>query len=59
MTFGLKKIVIGLVGAAAGFLATEATEKGLWALDGRFGKGENPDTEGLDMISDDNEDETE
>jgi hypothetical protein len=51
MTFGFKKIVIGLVGAAAGFLATEATEKGLWALDGKFGKGD-PDTEGPDMIDD-------
>ena len=59
MTFGLKKIIIGLVGAAAGFLATEATEKGLWALDGKLGKGENPDTAGLDIIDDDNEDETE
>jgi hypothetical protein len=59
MTFGFKKIVIGLVGAAAGFLATEFTEKGLWALDGKFGKTA-PDTEGLDMIDDDNnEDETE
>lgn len=57
MTFGLKKIIIGLVGAAAGFLATEATEKGLWALDGRFGKACDPDTTGIDMISDD-EDET-
>lgn len=58
MTFGFKKIIIGLVGAAAGFLATEATEKGLWALDGKFGKSD-PDTEGLDNIDDNNEDETE
>lgn len=57
MTFGFKKIVIGLLGAAAGFLATEATEKGLWALDGRFGKASDPDTEGPEMISDETEDE--
>ena len=55
MTFGLKKIVIGLLGAAAGFLATEATEKGLWALDGKFGKACDPETNGIEMISDDDE----
>lgn len=55
MTFGLKKIVIGLIGAAAGFLATEATEKGLWALDGKFGKSE----DGIDTVKDDETEETE
>jgi hypothetical protein len=52
MTFGFKRIVIGLVGAAAGFLATEATEKGLWALDGKLSKEENPDTADLDKTND-------
>lgn len=33
---GMKGIIFGLVAAGVSFLASEATEKGLWALDGKL-----------------------
>lgn len=33
---GMKGVIFGLIAAGVSFLASEATEKGLWALDGKL-----------------------